>query len=271
MKMPSECQTEHNCSNADGDKIDAWVDDFNRDGFLIVREVIPPDWIEELREDLDRALEGQEKPGEDDNKGILLQSRMFEHSAANLRLFDREPIVSFAEKVLGTNCHVMHNNSFRTYPGGGISGWHQDDSPHYLVTHGEPPDNVLLPCLLFTMNLYLTDVPDATYGPTECVRGSHLLGRPCPADPRDSPWSDRIVPGSGAAGDAVIFNNQVWHHGGPNMSDRVRYITQVSYARRIIGHKYYPFMNYVMPEHIYAHAGKRLKRLLGFLPRGAYG
>ena len=69
----------------------------------------------------------------------------------------------------------------------------------------------------------------------------------------------------------MLFNNQVWHRGGPNRSERVRYITQITYGRRIIGHKYYPFMNYQMPEHIYRDADPRLKRLLGFLPRGAYG
>jgi ectoine hydroxylase-related dioxygenase (phytanoyl-CoA dioxygenase family) len=75
----------------------------------------------------------------------------------------------------------------------------------------------------------------------------------------------------GNAGSVVIFNNQVWHRGGPNRSDRTRYITQVTYARRIIGHKYYPFMNYQMPEHVYKDANPRLKRLLGFLDHGAYG
>jgi hypothetical protein len=30
-------------------------------------------------------------------------------------------------------------------------------------------------------------------------------------------------------------------------------------------------MNYQMPEHCYANADERLKRLLGFLPHGAYG
>jgi hypothetical protein len=68
-----------------------------------------------------------------------------------------------------------------------------------------------------------------------------------------------------------MFNCQVWHRGAPNTSDRIRYMTQISYARRLIGHKYYPFMNYQMPEHVYANADERLKRLLGFLPHGAYG
>jgi hypothetical protein len=68
-----------------------------------------------------------------------------------------------------------------------------------------------------------------------------------------------------------MFNNQVWHRGGPNSSDRTRYMAQISYARRLIGHKYSPFMNYQMPEHVYADADERLRVLLGFLPNGAYG
>ena len=68
-----------------------------------------------------------------------------------------------------------------------------------------------------------------------------------------------------------MFNNQVWHRGGPNASQRIRYITQITYGRRMIGHKYFPFMNYVMPEHLYADADPRKRRLMGFLDRGAYG
>ena len=47
---------------------------------------------------------------------------MFEVSRANLRLFELEPVVSFAEALIDGPCHVIHNNSFRTYPGGGITG-----------------------------------------------------------------------------------------------------------------------------------------------------
>lgn len=55
---------------------------------------------------------------------IAIHPRMFEHSAANLSLFDIEPIVSFAEALISPACHVVHNNSFISHTGGGgISGW----------------------------------------------------------------------------------------------------------------------------------------------------
>lgn len=247
--------------------IHQWVEQFHRDGYLFLENVLPPETTDELRADLDRALAGSVHDG----GAIELRPRMFENSPANLRLFDMEPIVTFAETLVEKSCHVVHNNSFKVYPGGGITSWHQDDAPHYLVTHGDPPTNVRLPVLLFTCNYYLTDVPDRSYGPTEVIPGSHLFGGSPPAAIDGTPWEERVVACVGGAGSVVMFNNQVWHRGGPNRSDRVRYMAQVSYGRRLVNHFFYPFMNYHMPEHVYRDASPRLKRLLGFLPSGAYG
>lgn len=247
--------------------IQEWCEVFHRDGYLFLQDVLAPDVVAELKSDLDAAL--AEKP---DQVGIIeLRMRMFEISRANVRLFDLEPMVSFAEALIAPDCHVVHNNSFRTPPGKGITTWHQDDAPHFLVTHGEPPPNIRLPVLLFTANYYLTDVLTVENGPTQVIPGSHRFGAAPPGEMKGTPWEDRVVSCLGRAGSVVMFNNQVWHRGAPTLSEQSRAMTQVSYARRLIGHKYYPFMNYQMPEHVYADANPRLKRLLGFLPTGAYG
>lgn len=250
------------------DQIEAWVEQFHRDGYLFLPSLLPPDLVAELKDDLDKALVDHVSTEADI---IELHHRMFEISRANLSLFDREPVASFAEALIVGPCHVIHNNSFRTPLGKGITTWHQDDPSHYLVTHGDPPTNVRLPVLLFTANYYLTDVEETKYGPTEVIPGSHLFGATPPPVMAGTKWEKDIISCCGQAGSVVMFNNQVWHRGGPNLSDRIRYITQVSYARRLVGHKYYPFMNYQMPEHVYQDASPRLKRLLGFLPAGAYG
>jgi ectoine hydroxylase-related dioxygenase (phytanoyl-CoA dioxygenase family) len=254
--------------DATKEQIQAWVEQFHRNGYLVLHNVLPPDWIAELKADLDHALAANNEEGD----GIIqLHHRMFEVSPANLRLFDLEPIVSFAEALVSKDCHVIHNNSFRVQPGKGITTWHQDDAPHFLVTEGEPPKNIRLPVLLFTANYYLTDVEEPKYGPTEVIPGSHLFGASPPPQMEGTKWEEQIVSCCGRAGSVVMFNNQIWHRGGPNQSSRVRYMTQISYARRLVGHKYYPFMNYRMPAHCYENANPRLKRLLGFLPSGAYG
>jgi ectoine hydroxylase-related dioxygenase (phytanoyl-CoA dioxygenase family) len=198
--------------------------------------------------------------------------RLFEHSDANLRLFEQEPIVTFAENLIGEGqTHVIHNNSFITKHTGGLSGWHQDDPPHFLVTDGQSPKNIRMRVLFFTANYYLTDVTTKEHGGTEVIPGSHLFGKVSPPVMEGTEYEKLAVSCLGKAGSVVLFNNQVWHRGGPNQTDRVRYITQVTYAWRIIGHRYHPFMNYQMPEHCYANASPRMKRLLGFLPNGAYG
>jgi ectoine hydroxylase-related dioxygenase (phytanoyl-CoA dioxygenase family) len=257
--------------------IDEWIEQFHRDGYLVVQDVLPTDLIEQLKSDLDAALgepQGSEVQAE-------LQLRMFERSQANLHLFDREPIVTFAERLIGDDrpkfgkdhVHVIHNNSFRTRHGQGISDWHQDEPPYYVVTDGRPPANVRLPVLLFTCNYYLTDVTEPEQGPTEFIPGSHLYGSAPPENLTGTQWEDRVMPAYGKAGTAVMFTCQTWHRGSPNHSGRVRYVTQVSYAHRTIGHRYYPFMNYVLPEHVLAQAegNPRLKRLIGFVPAGPYG
>jgi len=253
---------------SDKNQIQIWVETFHKQGFLFLENILTPDHCAELREDLDRVL--KDSPDRDNAK-IQLHPRMFESSPANLRLFDLEPIASLAEAMIAPTCHVIHNNSFRTPPGGGLTTWHQDDPPHYVVTHGQAPTNVHLPVLFFTCNYYLTDVTEREHGGTEAIPGSHLFGKTPPADMAGTEWESRICYNLGRAGSVVMFNNQVWHRGGPNLSQRTRYITQITYARRIIGHKYYPFMNYTMPEHVYRDADPRRKRLLGFLGRGAYG
>ena len=257
--------------NVGEEQIQAWVEQFHRDGFLFVQNVLPPDWCAQMREDLDWAI--RVNPNGLNSRGdhIKLSHRMFETSEANLRLFDLEPIVSFAEALVAPNCHVIHNNSFQSPPGGGITTWHQDDTPHLVVTDGKPPENIRLSVMFFTANYYLTDVPEIKYGGTEVIPGSHLFGASPPPDLENTEWKDKILYNLGKAGSVVMFNNQVWHRGGLNRSERTRYITQVTYGRRMIGHKYYPFMNYNMPEHVYKDANPRLKRLLGFLDHGPYG
>jgi len=264
----------NNYSHVTEDTLRDWVEQFHRDGYLFLPEFLTPDLIAALKADLDRELESTELTytGKDDRDDTMrLRVRLFEHSAANLSLFDMDPMAAFAEMVIAPNCHVIHNNSFITRPSGGITTWHQDDASHYLVTHGEPPTNVRLPVLFFTANYYLTDVTEKKHGGTEVIPRSHLFGGAPPKVMEGTPYESLIEPCLGKAGSVVLFNNQVWHRGGPNQSDRVRYITQVTYGRRIISHMFYPFMNYQMPEHVYRDASPRLRRLLGFLEHGAYG
>lgn len=261
------------------------VEFFHEHGYLVIPHVLTPKRCQQLRADLERDLE-QQTPLK--NQRIFFSYRMFERSPANLELFELEPVISFAEELIGdtedktvayqsgigfsNSIHVIHNNSFVVTPqnqGLANSAWHQDDSLHVLSLDGQPLKNIRLNVLAFTINFYLTDVMQVENGPTQVVPGSHLFGKACHPHLIDGDY--QIQSCLAPMGSAVCFNNQVWHRGAPNISDKPRYITQVTYGKRLVGHKFYPFMNYQMPEHCLDNASPRLKQLLGFLPHGAYG
>jgi ectoine hydroxylase-related dioxygenase (phytanoyl-CoA dioxygenase family) len=267
-------------------QLQKWIDFFHTNGFLVIPNVLTPDRCEKLRNDLDDILKQDKAKKHLKSKKIV--KRMFEHSRHNLDLFALEPIVTFSEQLIGgangpdysnddgipnaNTVHVIHNNSFKLPPesdGLAKNTWHQDDTPHVLSLDGKPLTNIRLNVLAFTVNYYLTDVLSEANGPTQVIPGSHLFGKLCNGDISD--YEGQIHSCLGAMGTAVCFNNQVWHRGSRNSSDVTRYITQVTYAKRLVGHKYSPFMNYQMPSHCYEGADERLKQLLGFLGGGAYG
>ena len=268
------------------EQLQDWVNSFHANGFLVIPNVLTPEQCAKLRNDLDDCL--KQSVGNNYRKSKKIMKRMFEQSRHNLDLFALEPIVTFAEHLIGgangenyamndgisnaNAIHVIHNNSFKLPPesdGLAKNAWHQDDTPHVLSLDGKPLTNIRLNVLAFTVNYYLTDVLSEANGPTQVIPGSHLFGKLCDGDITD--YEGQIHSCLGAMGTAVCFNNQVWHRGSRNSSDVTRYITQVTYAKRLVGHKYSPFMNYQMPSHCYEGADDRLKQLLGFLPGGAYG
>ncbi|MDZ8028911.1 MAG: phytanoyl-CoA dioxygenase family protein [Nostoc sp. DedQUE11] len=268
------------------EQLNEWIEYFHTNGFLVIPNMLTPEQCELLRNDLNTTLKKTE--GKNSQKSKKIMKRMFEHSQQNLNLFALDPMVTFAEHLIGgangtgysiddgipnaNIIHVIHNNSFKIPPetdGLAKNAWHQDDTPHVISLDGKPLTNIRLNVIAFTVNYYLTDVLSEENGPTQVIPGSHLFGKLCDGD--ISGYEDRIYSCLGAMGCAVCFNNQVWHRGSRNSSSITRYITQITYAKRLVGHKYAPFMNYQMPSHCYEQADPKLKQLLGFLPNGAYG
>jgi len=233
-----------------------------------------------LRRDIDLV---DKKTSQEGNH--TLHKTFFEHSRAVCDLFEAEPVVTLAERLIGgTHCphptpsslvaHVFHNNAYVVRPGtrGQAPSWHQDDPPHVLTFDGTPlPGNVDLPVLALTCLYYLSDCVSLDDGPTRVIPASHRFGVGCTNQLGEKRAESGHVACMEPAGSVVIVNCQVWHRGAAVTGSRGRYTMQVSYGRRLVGHKYFPFMNYQMPKHVYATASDRRKRLLGFLPHGAYG
>lgn len=268
--------------NLQTDQFSKIADSFYVNGFVILDNALSSEEISNIRQDLHtvHANCNTIKKKKDANKHTVYKC-FFENSSATVDLIENNKLSDFAQYVIsdvpgnreGSNsltAHVIHNNAFIVPPGGRgqAPSWHVDDPLQQVIIpgHGSLPPNIRLPVLVCTYMIWLSDCEMPENGPTFVVPGSHRFGRP--VDPREA--DSRGIPMCGKAGTAVLINSNVWHRGCENKSNAPRETLQITYARRIIGHKHKTIMNYLMPEHVYEGRSQKLVERMGFLQGGAY-
>jgi ectoine hydroxylase-related dioxygenase (phytanoyl-CoA dioxygenase family) len=252
----------------------ALADEFLREGCLLIPDVLTPDEVAGLIERIDRIFADPRSKTTDTIYGDWVAVRLFEWDNMFRDMLVREPIITLMETILGKDCHVLANNFVRNPPGQAIDHFHVD-IPDLLW---DLPDDMprfdaraKFPCYVLNVQIPLTDLDEEKYGPTQFVPRSHYSGRG-PTDLKN-PTFEGKGPTSilCKAGDLYLQHSQVWHRGAPNTSTRTRYLLQQSYSRRFVAQKFYPFLNYRMPDPVLEGADERLLRVLGKHPKGAYG
>lgn len=248
---------------------------FSDDGWVYLPAVISRGEAFALRSAVERKYLDpivRSDEGGDHIRGVGLM-RMFEYSLAFRELIVREPLIGLVESLLGNDCHVISQNALRTPTGNGIVDWHIDGELLLPLLSNLPRNGAAWnpPCFSLSVMIPLTGVDEPEYGPTQIVPRTHLSGRiPTAAD---SPNFEGEGPKTlfAKAGDAYLINHQVWHRGMQNLSDRTRYMAVTAYGRRFIQQRFYPFLNYAMPEHVLTGASEKLLRLLGKHQKGPFG
>lgn len=261
------------CPPFSAEKNRALADQFLREGCLLVPDVLTPAEVAALKERVDRVFADPRARTTDTLYGEWIAVRLFEWDAMFRDMLVREPIISLVETILGPDCHLIANNVVRNAPGNAIDAFHVDDLLWFPL-----PDSVerfdarmSFPCFLFNVQIPLTDLPDDAFGPTQYVPGSQYSGRH-PSDRKNPTWEGKgPVSIHCKAGDIYLQHSQVWHRGAPNTSTRTRYLLQQAYSMRFISQRFYPFLNYRMPESVLQGASERLLRVLGKHGKGAYG
>ena len=246
---------------------------FHEQGFLHIPGMLTAVEVSGLRDRIDRAFADDRLVETDNRYGDFIMCRMFELDPLFRDMLTREPIISLVEEVLGPDCHLVAENVVRNKPGQAIDSFHADEKVYFPVseemTRHHP--GLRMPVFILTIQTLLTDVPSDEYGPSQYVPGSHYSGR----QPDDSQYptfeGQGPVSVCGKAGDIYLHNGQCWHRGHPNTSDRTRYLFQMSYGQRFVAQRFYPFINYRMPQHVLDRADTRCLRLLGVHPKGPYG
>ncbi len=253
------------------------LEQFHRDGFLVLPGILSKEEVSRLRAGVERYFE--EPCPEADLYGMprMWRPKMFERGPEFEALIDHPAVIDLVEAILGADCHLIAMSALRTEPGAGISGWHADETVRFPRSVDVPLDpRIPMPCFVVNLNYYLCDV-DENLGPTQFVSGSHRSGRqprPEDYDAQGNPHYEgkRVFSAVGPAGTAVLWHDQTWHRGAINNSgDRIRWVQQAPYGRRFIAQRFYPFINYRLPEAILERANPRRKRLLGVHGIGAYG
>ena len=132
------------------------------------------------------------------------------------------------------------------------SGWHRDGGTS--ASEMQEPH----PLILMKIAYWLTDLSEAGRGAIRFVPGSHrLIGRPAQAEGAVDPYG--AIELRAKPGDAVIFEQRMWHAVGPNTSDITRKSLFYGY-----GYRWLRPMDYVtMPEELLARCDPIRRQLLG--------
>lgn len=264
-----------------------WAAFFHAHGYIILNNALAPEMIQRLRDDLQKR-DASGKGGRGGGRGgrrdaavarHVVHKRFFEHSKATVDLVEDSVVTDFAQYLIhdvpggrgnSLTAHLIHNNAFTVPPNGRgqAPSWHTDDPlQQVILPKGRVlPEWIKLPVLVCTYMIWLSDCPKEENGPTRIVPGSHRWGEvvdPAKAEPLG-------IAACGKAGTAVLVNSQTWHRGSENTSSVPRATLQLTFGRRIIGHKHDTIMNYVMPPHVLRGRHDKTYERFGFLQGGAY-
>ena len=208
---------------------------FDDDGFLVVRKVLDRAQVDSLIEAGDRLAEAFLK------KPVVVDRPEFNHidlrpglleEPALLDLVGFAPTISLLAQLLSPNIQLHSTALIYKRPENPDAptfrrGWHRD------IRIPEDLGNSGLPRVGIKVCYCLTDFHRADAGMTLMARWTHLRQEPLvirrgESDPEGVEVCDLRLD----AGDALLFENRIFHTAAPNRSDRVSRVIIYGYAYR---------------------------------------
>ena len=208
---------------------------FNEDGFLVVRNALNADEVERVVSACDRLagpfLTKPEMQGRPEYNHLDLRPGLLREDA----LFDlvtHGRTVSLVVQLMSPNIHLHSTAMIYKRPEVPDApafrrGWHRDIRIPRDLGHQS------LPLVGIKICYCLTDFAEPNCGMTLMARGSHLKNEPLAirsdeVDPADTEVCDVQM----KAGDALFFENRIFHTAAPNRSNRVSKVLIYGYAYR---------------------------------------
>lgn len=208
---------------------------FADDGFLVVRNALDADAVRQLTEESDRLAQAfLRKPvisGKPEYNHLDLRRGLLKEQAL-LALVSNSTTVPLVVQLLSPNIHLHSTTVIYKRPENSGDppfrrGWHRDIRIPKDLGHEQ------LPLVGIKICYCLTDFQQPNSGMTLMARGSHRLPGPLNipkdfVDPIDVEVCDLQL----NAGDALFFENRIYHTAAPNRSDRISKVVIYGYAYR---------------------------------------
>jgi Phytanoyl-CoA dioxygenase (PhyH) len=207
----------------------------DEDGFLVVPNALPAETVCQLIEAADRLAEAFLKKPEivdrprynhvDLRPGLLREEAL-------LALVTNDSTVPLVIQLLGPNIHLhstalIYKRPERPDAPAFRSGWHRDIRMPKDLGHAGLPRVGIKVCYC------LTDFHQPETGMTLMARGTHLRTTPLviprgQGDPPDVELCDLRL----NSGDALLFENRIFHSAAPNRGNRTSKVLMYGYAYR---------------------------------------
>jgi ectoine hydroxylase-related dioxygenase (phytanoyl-CoA dioxygenase family) len=189
------------------------------DGYIVVEEVIPGDFVEALTQKIDELMVDLEIPY-GTNSFLGRQTRRIFNLLARDEIFRSVPTfvrtLPVVEEVVDRQCLLSSLTAIEMGPGQARQPIHADDGSHGYPRPSPPMGMVAM--------WALSDFTRANGG-THIVPGSHRFGRrPARGDKHESLQVEM------PAGSVLFYNASLWHGGGANDTTQRRLAIVVNYC-----------------------------------------
>ena len=206
-------------------------DAFDRDGYLVLPDVLESDPVARLTEAVDRVWAAHRREPAGPGAAPLHLLAFVGEDRAFLELLDHPVTLPMVVDVLGWNV-FMHHCHLDVHPpepleDDGVWRWHQDGGPQNLDLETDPR-----PRMSVKLAYFLSDCSEPGRGNFRVIPGSHLrntLPRPGEGGTPDPPGAEPVL---ARAGDAVLFDRRLWHMRCRNRSAITRKALFYSYTYR---------------------------------------
>lgn len=229
--------------------VDSIVDQIDRDGFAIVRNVVDSDTVAKLKHSLSDCIDEDLRAwsGRDYVNANMVMNLMTRGSSF-VQLLENDVLHSVLTPLLTETCIVYAYTSSSMPPGGtNYSRRIHVDCPRFIPGY---VTNV-------GVTLALDDFTHEN-GAMEVLPGSHRL----PDAPSESEFETGAVHVLPCAGEAIVFNARLWHRGGINKTQKYRHAVTMNVCRSYMRQQFdFPRL---VDENVVEQLGERGRRFLGF-------